>query len=260
MSTALATPAAKSIYEDWCSVNTTVVSTGRNLHLLSEKSGGRGIVGTAIVETVHSHYEDPTRLADRINRLGYPKAFRALKALLPKSKKARSGHIGEILAAEVVPSILPNFTVPLKRLRWLDGRENALRGEDIIGIDRTAKRVRFLKGESKSRVNLTPSVVGEARTALVANKGRPSEHAMAFVKNRLFELGDDALALIFEEYLLEKSIPINAIVHLLFTLSGNDASAALRSDLTTFTGHIEQHAVNLRITDHQDFIGSLYKA
>ena len=42
--------------------------------------------------------------------------------------------LGEILATEAVPAIVPTFQVPIKRLRWLDGRESALRGEDVIGI------------------------------------------------------------------------------------------------------------------------------
>ena len=249
----------KHLYENWCDVRATDVSKGCKLHLFNEKDGARPGVQPEIVNTVLSHYEDPSRLAARIKRLGLPIAAKVLTDMLPKTKKARSGHLGEILAAEVVPAVLPTFRVPIKRLRWLDGRESALRGEDVIGIAHDKNRVRFLKGESKSRVALTPTVIAEARAALKANNGLPSQHAMAFVMQRLFDQGEEAEALIFEEYLLDKTISVRDMVHMIFTLSGNDGSGHLESDLKASAGAIEQHAVNLRIKDHQQFISSIYK-
>jgi hypothetical protein len=247
------------LYDGWCDCKAKSIANGRRLHLLTEIDGARPKAHGRIVETVLSHYEDPRYLADRIKRLGFKKAAKVLEGILPKTKKARSGHVGEILATEAVPAILPEFDIPIKRLRWLDGRESALRGEDLIGIAHEQKRARFLKGESKSRAALTPAVVAEARTALKANKGRPSQHAMAFVMHRLLEMGKKDLALIFEDHLLLKTIGDEDLVHLLFGLSGNDASAALQADLQAYSGKIEQHSVSLRIEDHQDFIASVYK-
>jgi hypothetical protein len=249
----------KHLYDGWCDCEAKNISSGRRLHMLTEIAGARPKAQNRVVETVLSHYEDPRFLADRIKRLGFKKAAKVLEGILPKTKKARSGHVGEILATEAVPVILPEFEIPIKRLRWLDGRESALRGEDLIGIARDPKRVRFLKGESKSRAALTPAVVAEARKALKANKGRPSQHAMAFVMHRLLETGKKDVALIFEDHLLLKSIADEDLVHLLFGLSGNDALAALQADLETYSGKIEQHSVNFRIEDHQAFIASVYK-
>lgn len=237
----------------------TDISVARKLHSFTEKNGIRSKIHATIVETVHSHYEDPKRLSDRIKRLGLTKASTVLDKMLPKSKKARSGHLGEIFAAEVVPAVFPSFKVPIKRLRWLDGREMALRGEDVIGFSREKNRVRFLKGESKSGASITPTVVAEARAALKSNKGRPSQHAMGFVKQRLLDQGDDETALIFEWFMLQKTIPVEDIVHMMFAFSGNDASNQLESDLRAYGGKIEQHAVNLRINDHQKFISSIYR-
>ncbi|MFO1500070.1 MAG: DUF1837 domain-containing protein [Verrucomicrobiota bacterium] len=188
---------SKHLYDGWCDCKAKNISNGRRLHILTEIDGTRPKAHGRIVETVLSHYEDPRFLADRIKRLGFNKAAKVLEGILPKTKKARSGHVGEILATEAVSAILPEFEIPIKRLRWLDGRESALRGEDLIGIAGDPKRVRFLKGESKSRVTLTPTVVTEARNALKANRGRPSHHAMAFVMHRLLESGKKDLALIF---------------------------------------------------------------
>lgn len=249
----------KHLYDGWCNCKAKDISDGRRLYLFTEKDGARSKAHSRIVNTVLSHYEDPQYLADRIKRLGYNQAAKILKEFLPETKKARSGHIGEILATEVVPAILPHFEIPIKRLRWLDGRESALRGEDLIGIACEQKRVRFLKGESKSRAALSPTVIAEARKALKANEGRPSQHAMGFVMHRLLEMGRKDLALIFEDHLLARSIALEDMIHLLFGLSGNDASAALKADLAGYTGKIEQHSVNFRIEDHQDFIASVYK-
>lgn len=249
----------KHLFQDWCDITATNISVGRKLHLLKEKDGARFGVHADLVAKVHSNYEDPARLTARIKRLGFKKAAKVLEAMLPTTKTARSGHLGEILATEVVPAVLPSFRIPIKRLRWLDGRESALRGEDLIGIECDETGVRFLKGESKSGIAVTPSVVAEARGALNANNGRPSQHAMAYVMHRLFDQGDNATALIFEEYMVGKTIPVQELVHLIFTLSGNDVSASLTNDLNDYSGKVEQHGVNLRIKDHQEFISSIYK-
>jgi hypothetical protein len=92
---------------------------------------------------VASHYDDPERLMDRIARLGYAKAAQVLKVMLPTTKRARSGHLGEILTTESVPALLRPFKVPIKRLRWADGRESALRGEDLIGLAIETQSVNF---------------------------------------------------------------------------------------------------------------------
>jgi hypothetical protein len=58
--------------------------------------------------------------------------------------------------------------------------------------------------------------------------------------------------------MLLKPIPTRQVVHLLFTLTGNDASEALTADLKACSPEIEQHAITLRIADHQKFIASIF--
>lgn len=246
------------LYDGWCHCKATDISVGRRLHLFTERKGARNAVERNLVETVKSHYEDPALLAKRIKRIGLNKASKVLEAFLPKTKKARSGHMGEILATEVVPAVFKGFRIPIKRLRWADGRESAMRGEDLIGISHQKGTVRFLKGESKSRATLSPSVLAEARVALRANLGRPSQHALGFIMKRLFELGEEGLAIIFETYMLKRSIAQKDLVHLLFTFSGNDPITALTDDLKNYPGKIEQHSINVRINDHQEFIRLIY--
>ena len=249
---------AATLFVEWCDNKKVDVTTRHKLHIFSEKEGARSRVQSQIDDTVASHYDEPERLANRMARLGYSKAAEILRAMLPQTKRARSGQMGEILATEAVPVVLTSFEVPIKRLRWSDGREMALRGEDLIGISFENNRVRFLKGESKSGVSLTPSVIAKARAALNANDGRPSQHAMGFVMKVLSDRGDDKLALIFEEYMLVKSIPVEQLLHLTFILSGNDASNALTNDLKECDEDIEQHAIALRIPDHKGFVATVF--
>jgi hypothetical protein len=62
-----------------------------------------------------------------------------------------SGELGEILATELVEEMM-DYEVPVRRLRYKDGREMALRGDDFIGIRvNAAGNLHLLKGESKSR-------------------------------------------------------------------------------------------------------------
>lgn len=246
------------LFSNWCTLSSTIVGADRNLHQMTEIAGARPGRKAKIVETVHSYYEDPRVLAGRLKRRGFKKSAYILEQQFPKTKKARSGHIGEILCAECVPAVFADFIVPIKKLRWVDGREMALRGEDLIGISIKGNRRRILKGESKSGISITASTISKARKALKSYKGRPSPHSMTFVMKRLFDMGKDDLAIIFEECVADNSIPPRDLVHLLFTLTGNDPSAALSNDLTAYTGKVEQHSVNVRILDHQRFISSIY--
>jgi hypothetical protein len=192
-----------------------------------------------------------------MKRLGYSKAMAALAAKLPRTKKARSGHLGEILATEAVDELLPPFKVMIRRLRWLDGPESAMRGEDLIGM--SGAGVRFLKGESKSRAVMTSTVLKKARDALRANEGRPSQHALGFLVDRLRDEGREAMAIVIEDHMLVKTIEQRQLVHLTFVLSGNDSSALLDADLTKYRGRIEQIAISFWIKDHQQFIAKVYQ-
>jgi hypothetical protein len=71
------------------------------------------------------------------------KPRRFLKSCSRRRKGRDPGHLGEILATESVPALLRPFKVPIKRLRWVDGRESALRGEDLIGLAIETQSVNF---------------------------------------------------------------------------------------------------------------------
>lgn len=248
---------ADHFYQVWCETKSEMISKHK-LHRFAEKAAGRKAVHPLLKKVVESHYEDPDRLLARASRVGLKKARRVLEKMMPISKTARSGHIGEILSTEAISLLFPQFKVAIKRLRWTDGRESALRGEDNIAFRVENSKVKFLKGEAKSGITITTAVVTKARKALNANKGRPSQHALAFVMERLLDLGDERTALIFEHFLVHETIPIGDLLHFMFMFSENDAAVYLREDLKTCKPQIEQHTVHLMVNGHQDFIASLY--
>jgi hypothetical protein len=252
------TAAATSVdfFDRWLSISKDNV--GKHVLLVcTENKGSCDEILDELRNIVRSHYVAPEVIAERIAELGAPKAAELLREHLPTTKTARSGDIGEVLATEFAERKL-GFGVPVRRLRWKDGRDMALRGDDIIALVRGAKgRLRFLKGESKSRERLTSSVVTEAANALDQDRGRPSRHSVLFVADRLREQGKGDLARDLEIAVLHSfhKCPVN---HLLFTVSGNDPKSPLSSHLSSCKNIRRRHAVGVRIADHGKFINRLF--
>ncbi len=170
----------------------TIEDTNRNKTLwkLSEKKGARAKISADLAKAARSHYDDLKQIAVDMKRNGYKQAARVLQARLPKTKTARSGELGEILATEFVVEYL-GYNVPVRRLRYKDGREMALRGDDFIGVSQDPKNdFRLIKGESKSRASLTTTTLKEAREALNKNHGRCTPASLYFVADRLMERGN----------------------------------------------------------------------
>lgn len=245
------------IFDHWLSEQVSAVGK-HALRQLSEIAGRRDEVIDELREICRSHYVAPEITARRLADLGAPKTAELLKEQFPESKTARSGDLGEILATELTERRL-GFWVPVRRLRWKDGREMALRGDDIIALAKGEDgHLSLLKGESKSRVALTASVVTEAAGALDRDRGRPTRHSVLFVADRLREQRQDALAKELEEAVLQsfRGIPVE---HLLFTLSGNRPDTHLSSHLTAISNKPRRrHAMGVRIKDHVDFIELLF--
>lgn len=226
--------------------------------MLTERDGSRSGVLDDVRELVHGHYVDPKIAAKRMASLGAPKTAALLREHVPTRKTARSGDLGEVLATELAEQEL-NYSVPIRRLRWKDGREMALRGDDIVGIARGNKdELLLLKGESKSRATLSTAVLDEAGGALDSDRGRPARHSVLFVAERLRELGKDDLAEELEEAVLAsfRGIPV---AHMLFVLTGGPPKDLLETHLTgAATKRRVRHAVGVRIKDHAKFIDLLF--
>jgi len=118
-----------ALFGRWCIANKEK-SQRKSYWTFVEKAGGRDEVRDALAETVRSHYERLERIAEDVSRLGFETAAEILRAELPQTAKARSGDLGEILATELVEEEI-GLRVPVRRLRYKDGRNMALRGDDF---------------------------------------------------------------------------------------------------------------------------------
>jgi hypothetical protein len=246
-------------FNDWCmSVDEPIgnhhrrVMTGQAAHLAV------GIQATAAI--VPSHYASEEQVARALARLGKPAAAALIESKLPTTKQIRSGDLGEIYATEWIDAHSGGYRAPIKRLRWRDHRNMAMRGDDVIGIlqDPQSQRLQFLKTEAKSRAALTTQVLTEARTGLDKDGGLPSAHALHFISARLLELDNLPLADAIDEALLKHGIPPQSVRHLLFTFSGNAPDAMLAASLQAYPGPINQWGIGLHVEGHGAFIGAVY--
>ncbi len=247
------------VFDGWCNSadtpignNTLRVITGQPAQL------GVGIQETATV--VPGHYASEEHVARALRRLGKPAAAALIEEKLPTTKAIRSGDLGEIYATEWIDAHSGGYRAPIKRLRWKDHRNMAMRGEDVIGMlqDPQSLRLHFLKTEAKSRAALTAQVLNDARKGLDKDGGLPSPHALSFISARLLELNELPMADAIDDALLKHGIPLGNVRHLLFTFSGNAPNALLTAALQAYPGEVNQWGVGLRVEGHGAFIGAIY--
>jgi hypothetical protein len=246
-------------FNDWCDFEDTPlgnhhvrVMTGRLADSVT------GIQVTAMA--VPAHYAAEERIAAALAKLGKAAAAKMITDLLPQTPQIRSGDLGEIYATEWIDAH-SGYRAPIKRLRWKDHRNMAMRGDDVIGmiLDPATQRLRFLKTEAKSRIDLRAQTLQEARTGLDKDGGLPSSHALSFISARLMELGTDApLVDAIDEALYRHGIPPESVKHLLFTFSGNSPQALLTQALQAYPGPIGQWGIGLHVDGHAAFIGAVY--
>lgn len=246
-------------FDDWChSVDKTVGD--HSLRVMTGQTDNRqtGIQVTAAI--VPGHYASEEHIARAFARLGKSAAAKLIYDKLPTTKAIRSGDLGEIYASEWINAHSGGYRTPIKRLRWKDHRNMAMRGEDVIGIfqDPKTKQLYFLKTEAKSRARLTGQVLTEARSAMDKDGGLPSAHALLFISERLFKLGELPLADAIDDATLKYRIPVQNVRHLLFTFSGNAPDDLLTTFLQDYQGAINQLAVGLHVENHAAFIGAIY--
>lgn len=246
-------------FNDWCvSVDGPVGTHHRRVMTGQAASLATGIQATAAI--VPAHYASEEQLARALARLGKPAAAALIEGKLPTTKQIRSGDLGEIYATEWIDAHSGGYRAPIKRLRWKDHRNMAMRGDDVIGIlqDAQSQRLHFLKTEAKSRATLTGQVLTDARAGLDKDGGLPSAHALSFISARLLELDNLPLADAIDDALLKHGIPPQSVKHLLFTFSGKAPDALLTASLQAYPGAINQWGIGLYIDGHAAFIGAVY--
>lgn len=251
-----------ALYSKWCE-STEEKNKRKHYWIYVEKKGGRDQIRKDLAETIRSHYDRLERIAEDVKRLGYKAAAEILSAAMPQTPKGRSGDLGEILATELVEEEI-GLRVPVRRLRYKDGRNMAMRGDDFIGAgyDGKGEKLWLLKGEAKSNQTLGKTTVSNARRVLDRDNGRCTPDSLLFVANRLLESNDpdeNELGRDLRDEVGLKSLPADRIDHMLFTVSGNGPHASLKDDLDAAGANRDHYVVNIHIEDHQDFIAAMYE-
>ena len=179
-----------SLYERWCDA-TREEDKRKRYWTYVEKDGGRDEIRDDLAKTIRSHYDRPERIAEDVDQLGYRAAAEILRKAMPQAPRVRSGDLGEILATELVEEEI-GLRVPVRRLRYKDGRNMPMRGDDFIGAgyDGNGEKLRLLKGEAKSNKVLVKDTVTSAREVLNRYSGRCTPDSLLFVANRLLESND----------------------------------------------------------------------
>lgn len=249
------------LYKKWCE-STKAKDKRKHFWTYTEKDGGRDEIRADLAETIRSHYDRLERIAEDVKRLGYKGASKILSTAMPQTPKGRSGDLGEILATELVEEEI-GLRVPVRRLRYKDGRNMAMRGDDFIGAgyDANSETLWLLKGESKSNKALGSTTIANARKALDRDSGRCTPDSLLFVANRLLESNnpdDQELGRSLRDEVGLKSLRSDRIDHMLFTISGNGPHASLKKDLDAAGTNRDQYVVNIHVEDHQDFIATMY--
>lgn len=223
------------------------------VRVLVERSDGRDEVFETLVDVAADHVVG----LSVIERLGgFPKAAHVLKNRVPAGKIARSGMLGEILATEFLDHET-EFDVPIRRLRYRDTREQAMRGDDVLGFRPTKKRVQVMKVEAKSRARLATAALTEAREGLANHDGRPNPETLAFVECTLrFQDRDTEAEPVAK--LQKRTIRAKDVVHLLFTLSGNDPTSFLEANNDPVSDGIQLRLCGCRVRQHADFVKSVF--
>lgn len=242
--------------------NEKIVKVGRHsVRSLSVPASKIGKAQQHLSSLLPSHYTSPEMIAKTLENLGKPAVARLLKSKLPTNKISRSGDLGEIIATEAVRGYT-DFEVPINRLRWKDHDDVAMRGEDLIGIKRPHGRhkMRFLKGEVKSRTRLTSTALKNARETLNRDDELPSSHALAFIMERLLEISQVDISNEIAEATLKDSIRQKQVTHMIFTFSGNNPYRILKTELSKYGGSIDQLSIGLHVDNHQKFIQNVYNA
>lgn len=246
-------------FKAWCEFKYWTVD-GHDLHEVTADPSKRKTAIASVASSVPGAYVAHTRLAQILRLLGKKNAAAYLTDKLPASKTLRSGDLGEVLCSSFVVE-QTEYNLGIWRLRWKDTETMSMRGEDVLGFALTpTNKLRVLKAESKSRKSMTSAVIGEAREALNANGGLPSPHAMAFVADRLDELGESSLSMAIIKATLKSKLRPNQVKHLLFSFSESDPSQLLVNSLGAYAGPYEQLYVRLQVPQHQNFIASVFSA
>lgn len=249
------------LFDTWC--DTEEEEDGRKtLWRATECPDGREAVLDEIAVRTRSHYVSDVEIASFLEALGYAEAADVMRTQYPVKATGRSADLGEILNTEIIEEWC-GHTVPIRKLRDKDHREQAMRGEDVIGVKIDDEdRLCLLKAEAKSARSLGEAKVMEARAALESNSGRPTAHSLVFIGRRLLESNVEEKRSLGARILQESvrsAVPKTRVTHCMFAFTGNKAGEMLDNDFTDADPGRDQYIIQLRIKDHGEFVESVYE-
>lgn len=223
------------------------------IRVMNERDGGRASVFDAVVKTVADHLVD-LEIIEGMG--GFTKSAAFVRSRLPDGKKSRSGDLGEILATEYVNQ-KSKFQTPVKRLRYKDDRNLAMRGDDVLGFREAKTRIKVLKVEAKSRLNISSSVIQEARDGLAKHRGRPNPGTLGFIEYILRKEKRTTEAELVSR-LQRDTIRARDIQHLIFTLSGNDPTKYLEKHIDVVRDGVAILLRGCRVSEHGGFVKDVF--
>jgi hypothetical protein len=223
------------------------------IRILTERDNARERFLPAICQSVADHLVG----SEVLDRLDFSRAAQIVRDALPVDKRIRSGDLAEVIASEYV-EWKTEFRLPLKRLRYKDDRDFAMKGDDLIALEPEGERPRVLKGEVKSRAAITEAVIEEACNALERFDSRPKPATLAYISRMLRMFGRDAEATRVEE-LQTAELPFARIAHIIFVMSGTDPEPCLRPLAGPKPPIEDRWMVGFRIDDHQEFIALVFQ-
>ncbi|MFF8937309.1 Hachiman antiphage defense system protein HamA [Streptomyces paradoxus] len=244
-------------YKKWCEPSKVTHVESHAIDVLVSASDEVGI--TSVAAYLPSRYAETKSLTRIAERFGKSQVAKFLQNKLPATQSARSGDLGEILAAAFLEEDC-GYVVGPSRLIQRDHQEWAMRGDDVLGarLDSSSK-VHLIKGEAKSRSQARGATVAEARDGLQRSGGLPSPHSLTQFAERLLDTVDDDLGEKLLTLQLADGIRPKAVTHLMFLFSGNDPTGHVKSDLAAYEGNIAQRAVIVKVHAHQDFVRAVYE-
>lgn len=247
-------------FGEWC-MTTEAATSPHKLSTLKGALSKRAHAIKVVAEAVPGYYADPKRVAGLLRRLGRNEVAKYIDEKLPTSVQIRSGDLGEILCNAYVLEGTA-FKLGIKRLRWKDHRNMSMRGEDVLAFHFSGpnRTLNVLKAEVKSRAAMTSKVIEEARASLDLNKGLPSAHAISFVADKLSGKANAELRDALDDAQLKKGLKTSQVTHMIFTFSGSNPTKMLTTNLTSYSGKIQQNYVALQVDDHQLFVKSIFQA
>lgn len=242
----------------WCDVGVVATVGDHHAHEVVSNNDSKGVeIMTVKLPHAYAESDSLARIADRLGKEGVAKF---LRNKFPTKSSARSGDMGEVLAAAYLQEVCGNVVGP-SRLIWRDHQEWAMRGDDVLGarVDSDGK-MRITKVEAKSRVTVGERTVEEAREALMRNDELPSPHSLTQFGERLLSTADSDIGSAVLEMQISDGVRPSRVRHLMFLFTGSDPSEHVTADLTAYAGSIPQRTVTLRVNDHPAFIKNAYEA